>query len=97
MDPSPSPNPLTGLRNQIREHWQEHRPQMYRDLKERGQLDRAVERAFRLTADAFHDLLVQKVPVNQAWELVRENWALLPPSQSPSLPFKLPAQPKNEK
>jgi hypothetical protein len=75
---APPSNPLTGLRDRIAAHWQQHRPKMYRDLQRSGKLGEAVNAATRLTKTAYHDLTERNVPSDQAWEAVRENWALLP-------------------
>ena len=63
----------------IKAHWKRHRPKMYRELEQAGELDEAVTTAESLTADALYDLtVVKKMPYDQAWELVREEWAFLP-------------------
>ena len=68
---------------QIKAHWRQYRPTLYRELIEAGTLDEAVSTAEELTADARYRLTVeQRLPYDQAWEMVREEWAFLPESQS---------------
>jgi hypothetical protein len=63
-----------GLR--IKAHWKRHRPKMYADLEQGGTLDEAVSTAEALTSDGRYDLAVmKKMPYEQAWELVRQEWA----------------------
>jgi hypothetical protein len=82
------PNPLTGLRKTIKAHWTEHRPKMTAKLRAAGKLDEAVDAAFSLTANEYHDLMNKGLTVDQAWEMVRETWALVPDEEdSPSLSF----------
>src|SRR5713101_7331318 len=71
-------NYLGSLGQQIKRHWQEHRPRMYRKLEQNGQLHQALVQAQNQTSDALHSLLRQGVPYDQAWESVREEWAFLP-------------------
>jgi hypothetical protein len=62
----------------IKAHWEKFRPKMYRELQENGTLDQQAQNAANLTRDALGDLIEKGLPHNQAWELVRENWAFLP-------------------
>lgn len=80
---------------QIERHWREHRPKMSKALEQAGQLRESVQAAAQLTSAALHELnVVQRVPYNQAWELVREEWALLPSEQDrPNLEFDPSALP----
>ena len=71
-------NYLGNLGQQIKRHWQEHRPRMYRELEQSGKLHQALVQAQNQTSDALHSLLYQGVPYDQAWESVREEWAFLP-------------------
>ena len=83
-------NPLSGLEERTKKHWRAHRPALFHRLKEEGKLDQAVDSAARLTADDLLDLVADKLSLDQAWELVRERYALLPPDhQDRSLPFDL--------
>ncbi len=86
------------LKRMANEHWKEHRPKMYRELKKSGQLEEALSEAARFTVEAedriFEQLKKQhSYPKtennleiaahynwlrNTAWELVREQYILLP-------------------
>jgi len=86
---------------QIKAHWKEHRPRMYRELERQGQLDQAVYLAQERTRDAFAELVSnQGVPAFQADEATRELWAFLPSEDDvPDLgfdPTTLPAPPDLE-
>jgi hypothetical protein len=71
--------PLDSLGQQIKTHWREHRPTMYREMVKAGKLDQAVYRAQERTRDAFAKLVSnQGVPPGQADEATRELWAFLP-------------------
>jgi hypothetical protein len=71
--------PLGSLGLQIKAHWKQHRPKMYAALEQQGKLEEAVHAAQELTSDALYRLEVEeRLPYDQAWELVREEWALLP-------------------
>jgi hypothetical protein len=68
---------LTSLEREILDHWREFRPRMCRRLGEN--LIPAVKRAASLTMAALHQLMTEgNLPHNQAWEMVREEWAFLP-------------------
>ena len=69
-----------------REHWKKFRPKHYRSLKKSGYLEEAVANAAKFTLEAY---LVEKGRLSErgfsenqahqvAWELVREEWLLLP-------------------
>lgn len=62
---------------------------MAKDLEKQGLLRESVEAAANLTHEAMYDLLTKhKLPHDQAWELVREEWAYLPSEEDqPSLGF----------
>jgi len=71
--------PLGSLGMQIRAHWKRHRPKMYAELKKSGHLLESVYAAQERTSGAMYELtVVKKLPYDQAWELVREEWAFLP-------------------
>jgi hypothetical protein len=87
MDPE-SQQPSNPMASLILKHWLEFRPKMCAGLKKKGLLLASVEAAAQLTGDAMGELLSQKIPYNQAWEMIREEWALLPDEESqPSLSF----------
>jgi cation transport regulator ChaB len=69
-----------------RDHWKKFRPKHYRAFKESGYLDEALENAAKFPLEAYvtekRRLLEKGFTDNQAhqvaWELVREEWLLLP-------------------
>ncbi len=73
-----NPYPLSNLGRQIKAHWRQYRPKMYRAMEEAGQLDKAVYEAQERTGEALADLVEKGMDWNQAWELIREEWAFLP-------------------
>ena len=88
MDEQEEPQTYLGLLGEkIKWHWQEHRPRMYRELEQRGQLHQALLQAQNQTSDALHRLLKQGVPYDQAWESVREEWAVLPSEADEPVPM----------
>lgn len=64
----------------ILKHWREYRPKMCKALAAKGTLFPIVEAAAEMTADALTTSLAKphNLPYNQAWEMVREEWAFLP-------------------
>jgi hypothetical protein len=70
--------PLGSLGLQIKAHWKQYRPKMSAALEKQGKLQESVHMAQEPTSDALHKLLEQGLPYDQAWELVREEWAFLP-------------------
>jgi hypothetical protein len=78
-------NPLTNLRQQIRDHWTKYRPTMYAEMEANGTLDEAIENAAQLTEEAVTDYAA-KPPEGMSpaqaffagWELFRNEWAFLP-------------------
>jgi hypothetical protein len=63
-------------------HWKEHRPKMVRELEQEGKLLEMVLEAVSNTLEALYRLEVEKkVPANQAWEMMREEWLFLPPEK----------------
>ena len=92
-DPRPiSPQPPSRLRGglapQIKAHWKKYRPKMAKALEATGHLDEAVQTAADLTSEALADQVEKGLPYNQAWELVREDWAFLPTEEDmPELGF----------
>jgi hypothetical protein len=51
---------------------------MYRALKKQGLFQRALYAAQENTKEALAEMIEKGLPYNQAWELVREEWLLLP-------------------
>ncbi len=70
-------------------HWREHCPRMVRELEARGRLVPALLEAQERTLDEMETLMRQfkrqglspQQAHDQAWELVREKYLLLPPEQ----------------
>jgi len=68
-------------------HWREHCPQMVRELEAQGRLPAALQEAQERTLDEMESLmrhfrqqgLTPQQAHDQAWELVREKYLLLPP------------------
>ncbi|MGD9099725.1 MAG: hypothetical protein PVF45_04540 [Anaerolineae bacterium] len=70
--------PLAGLEETIRRHWQTHRPGMCADLEARGELEGAIRQAAENTRGAVAQLTGEGMHFLEAWESVREEWAILP-------------------
>ena len=67
------------LESQIEKHWREHLPTMYSELQKDGTLQKRLRSAAARTNAAMYELTTEKkVPHNQAWEAIREEWAFLP-------------------
>jgi hypothetical protein len=74
------------LKNLAKGHWREFRPKMYQALQKSGELEKSLDLAVKNTVDAYQkvkqQLLEKGYEPNQAhqaaWELVREEWLLLP-------------------
>jgi hypothetical protein len=70
-------------------HWREHRPKMVRELEQTGRLHQMLLEAEEKTKDEMATLrmdLMQKGSTaqqahDQAWEMVREKYILLPPEE----------------
>jgi hypothetical protein len=68
-------------------HWREFRPNMVAEMEAKGVLQEMLLEAEEKTASEMHDLtmLLQKRDLtaqqahDQAWEIVRERYILLPP------------------
>jgi hypothetical protein len=71
-------NPLVDLEQTIRAHWQKYRPRMCAELAAAGELDDSIRAAAERTREAVLSLTEKGVPLWQAWEAVREEWAILP-------------------
>jgi len=70
-------SPLNSLGLQMKEHWEKYRPQMVRELDHAGALDEAAKTAEDLTVAAYDQAIRAGLAPDQAWELVREEWAFL--------------------
>lgn len=84
---------MSGLLNYGRmaeTHWRQHRPRMVRQLTRQGRLEAALLDAQERTTDEMETLMrtLRRQGLNpqqahdQAWELVRERYILLPPERS---------------
>ena len=71
-------------------HWREHCPQMVQELEAQGRLPAALLEAQERTLDEMESLmrhfrqqgLTPQQAHDQAWELVREKYLLLPPESA---------------
>lgn len=78
---------LLGYAHLAKAHWQEHCPQMYRELVAMGRLETALAEAEEQTLAEMETLQRELRATGsnptqahqQAWELVREKYLLLPP------------------
>lgn len=70
---------LADLEQVIERHWRQHRPTMYAELQEQGELEASIRQAADNTRGAVAQLMdEQGMPFLFAWEAVREEWAILP-------------------
>jgi hypothetical protein len=80
-------NTLTQYGLMAEKHWREHRPKMVRELEVTGQLQTMLAEAERKTKDEMAELrtrfiqegLTPQQAHDRAWEIVREEYILLPP------------------
>ncbi len=86
--------PLTGYGLMAKRHWTEFRPKMVKELTAKGTLMEALYEAQETTLDEMEALtrkleteqrLTPQQAHDQAWEMIREKYILLPPEQSLSL------------
>ena len=81
---------LTQYGRMAEKHWREHRPKMVRELERKGLLRQMLLEAQEKTKDEMAtlrlDLMKQGKTAqqanDQAWEMVRERYILLPPEES---------------
>ena len=79
--------PLTQYGRMAEKHWREHLPKMVRELEAKGQLHQMLLEAEEKTKDAMINLtqqfrnqgLTAQQAHDRAWEMVREEYILLPP------------------
>ncbi|MCK9590149.1 MAG: hypothetical protein WC003_17370 [Terrimicrobiaceae bacterium] len=79
--------PISAYGLMAERHWREFRPRMVRELEETGELEEALHEAQELTLDELMELetkleaqgLTTQQARDQAWEVVRERYILLPP------------------
>lgn len=60
------------------EHWQEHRPTMYRELQQSGQLQQRAESAAALTLEVAQEMVDRGQSPAEAWAETRHQWCLIP-------------------
>ena len=81
--------PLTQYGRMAEKHWREHCPKMVRELEEKGLLHQMLLEAEEKTKDEMAtmrtDLMnrgsTAQQAHDQAWEMVREKYVLLPPEE----------------
>lgn len=79
--------PLTQYGRMAEKHWREHCPKMVRELERKGLLHQMLLEAEEKTKDELATLRTQLIRQgstaqqahDQAWEMVRERYILLPP------------------
>ena len=80
-------NTLTQYGLMAEKHWREFRPRMVAELEAQGKLQEMLYEAQEKTKDEMTDLQMQLIKQgltpqqarDQAWEMVRERYILLPP------------------
>ena len=86
--------PLTGYGLMAKRHWTEFRPQMVNELETQGRLEEALYEAQEATSEEMMELrrklqkeqsLAPQQTHDQAWELIREKYILLPPEETASV------------
>jgi len=78
---------LTQYGRMAEKHWREFRPKMVAEMESRGILEEMLLEAERKTKDEMYDLIMQfqkqgltaQQAHDRAWEMVREEYILLPP------------------
>jgi len=86
----PLMNTLTQYGLMAEKHWREHRPKMVRELESKGLLHQMLLEAEEKTKDEMSALRRQLMNQgstaqqahDQAWEMVRERYILLPPEET---------------
>lgn len=69
---------LGGWILEAHDHWQEHRPKMYRESLKAGKLPSALKTAAQRTAHEMDQLMEAGYTHHQAWEAVRQTYLFLP-------------------
>jgi hypothetical protein len=81
--------PLTQYGRIAEKHWREHRPKMVHELEQKGLLHQMLLEAEEKTKDEMANLRIELMKQgstaqqahDQAWEMVREKYILLPPEE----------------
>ena len=87
MNATKNTYPISAYGLMAERHWREFRPQMVRELEETGKLEEALHEAQERTLDELMEVetkleadgLTTQQARDQAWEMVREKYILLPP------------------
>ena len=66
--------------SQAREHWKEHLPNRYKELKAKNQLGNALRQAAEQTHAEMSELEASGMTTHEAWEATRELY-LFPPQE----------------
>lgn len=74
-----------------RQHWKEHLPTRYAELKAAGTLDEALRNAAEQTYLEVNALEEQGLSPDEAWQAARQNHLLLPPETNDLEPTDRPA------
>ena len=85
-----TPIQLTQYGRMAEKHWREFRPKMVAEMEAKGVLQEMLLEAEEQTAGEMHDLtmkfqqqgLTPQQAHSRAWEMVREEYILLPPEAS---------------
>ena len=86
--------PLTGYGLMAKRHWTEFCPQMVKEMEAQGRLEEALYEAQETTSGEMMELrsklqkeqsLTPQQANEQAWELIREKYILLPPEETASV------------
>ena len=87
-------HPLTGYGLMAKRHWTKFCPQMVKELEVQGRLEEALYEAQEATSEEMMELrsrlqkeqrLTPQQAHDQAWELIREKYILLPPEETASV------------
>lgn len=66
-----------------RESWKENNPKLYKELNRSGKLGQALRQAAERTHEEMSELEAQGMSNQDAWEMTREKYLLLPPEEVP--------------
>lgn len=69
--------------NLARESWKENNPTLYKELNRSGELETALREAAERTYSAISELEAQGHSLQEAWEITREKYLLLPAEDTP--------------
>jgi hypothetical protein len=61
-----------------KEHWKKYRPKMYAALERSGKLNQHLNMAVEQTKNDYAQMIEDGMPVDAAWEAVRERYLFLP-------------------